>query len=235
MLEQDLNNTGGDGTPISFTSAEIRHRYDRIAPRYDLLGGILEILGIGRLRGSLLRRASGRVLEVAAGTGRGFPYYSARCKITAVDLSPGMLRIARKRARRRHPGVTLRVADALELPFASGSFDTIVSCLSLCTFPEPVATLREMARVCRGSGRVLLLEHGRSDRERVGSWQDRKADGHARFLGCQWNREPLALLREAGLTPVAARRFFLGIFHEIEALPTNHRQPGQELRTKTLP
>jgi hypothetical protein len=68
-------------------------------------------------------------------------------------------------------------------------------------------------------GKILLLEHGRSDREWLGRWQDRHADKFAEPLGCHWNREPLELLEHAGLKVVTARRTFFGIFHQIEAVP----------------
>jgi ubiquinone/menaquinone biosynthesis C-methylase UbiE len=109
--------------------------------------------------------------------------------------------------------------DAQTLPFRDKSFDTVVSSLSTCTFPDPVAALKEMARVCRPTGKILLLEHGRSDRERLGCWQDRHADQFAKPLGCNWNREPLELTKDAGLKVVRGRRTFFGIFHQIEAVP----------------
>ena len=202
---------------VSFSTAEIQQKYEGFASRYDLFEGALESLGVGRLRHRLLRRASGRVLEVAAGTGKGFPSYSKSCRVIAVDLSPAMLRIARRRADRHGVGIGFGVADAKALPFPDQSFDSVVSCLSLCTFPDPGLTLREMDRVSRSEGMIFLMEHGRSDRDRLSRWQDRKADGHAEFLGCHWNREPLDLVRQAGMRPVAVRRLFFGIFHVIEA------------------
>jgi hypothetical protein len=76
-----------------------------------------------------------------------------------------------------------------------------------------------MGRVCRPKGKILLLEHGRSDRDWLGRWQDRHADEFAKPLGCHWNREPLNLVCKAGLTVNEARRNFFGIFHRIEARP----------------
>ena len=82
-----------------------------------------------------------------------------------------------------------------------------------------MAALKEINRVCRRDGKILLLEHGRSDRERLGRWQDRHAEQFAKPLGCHWNREPLKIAREAGLKVVRAQRIFFGIFHHIEAVP----------------
>jgi hypothetical protein len=76
-----------------------------------------------------------------------------------------------------------------------------------------------MSRACRRDGRILLMERDRSDREWLGRSQDRTAEKHAKQLGCHWNRRPLDLVREAGLSVLAARHFFLGVFNMIEAAP----------------
>ncbi|MGH7889165.1 MAG: class I SAM-dependent methyltransferase [Thermodesulfobacteriota bacterium] len=198
---------------------EIQTKYDRFARWYDLAEGIPELLGLRKLRSNLLNRTSGRILEIAVGTGKNLKYYPKNSQVTAVDLSPKMLEIARKRASRLGINVSFMVIDAENLEFPDMSFDTVVDSLSLCTFPDPIAALREMSRVCRREGRILLLEHGRSDREWVGRFQDRRADAHAKQLCCQWNRQPLDLVRQAGLKPISASRKFLGIFHIIEAMP----------------
>jgi len=214
MMSQNRNQS------LPALKEEIRQKYDKVAPRYDLMEAIPELLGMRRLRGSLLRRAAGKVLEIAAGTGKNLRYYSRDCQLTAVDLSPAMLEVARKRANRLGLYIPFLVMDAEALAFPDQSFDTVVSSLTVCTFPDPVAALREMARVCRADGRILLLEHGRSDREWLGRWQDRRADRHAEYLGCRWNREPLDLVHQAGLMLLAARRAFFGIFHVLEAMPS---------------
>jgi ubiquinone/menaquinone biosynthesis C-methylase UbiE len=204
---------------VKLTSREVSEKYDRFARWYDWVEGVSDRLGVRRLRRQLLRRASGSVLEVAAGTGKNLAHYPAACRIVALDLSTEMLEVARDRAAKLSMHVMFLVADAEHLPFRESSFDTVVSSLSSCTFPDPVAALKEMARVCSTTGKVLLLEHGRSDRERLGRWQDRHEDLVAKPFGCHWNREPLRLVRDAGLKVIGARRTFLGIFHQIEAEP----------------
>jgi ubiquinone/menaquinone biosynthesis C-methylase UbiE len=204
---------------VKFASRDISAKYDRFARWYDRLEGILNLLGLSRLRRMLLRRASGKVLEVAVGTGKNLSYYPRDCRIIAVDLSKEMLNVARRRAAKLSMHVFFSLADAEALPFRDKSFDTVVSSLSTCTFPNPVAALEEMARVCRTGGKILLLEHGRSDHERLARWQDRHADQFAKASACHWNREPLELSRNAGLEIIKARRSFFGIFHRIEAEP----------------
>lgn len=202
---------------VRFTPEEIRAKYDGFARRYAVMEVPQELLGVRKLRRRMLRKATGDVLEVAVGTGANLPHYPAGCRITAVDISPAMLAIAEERARKLDIDAAFRVMDVEALDFPDESFDTVVSTLSSCTFPDPASALREMGRVCRGDGRILLLEHGRSDREWLGRWQDRREDRHARQLGCHWNREPLEITRQAGLEVSHYRRTFLGIFQEIEA------------------
>jgi ubiquinone/menaquinone biosynthesis C-methylase UbiE len=198
---------------------DVKEKYNRFAPWYDFMVAVPEFLGIGALRRKMLEKASGEVLEIAVGTGRNLVYYRQNCRITAVDSSKAMLEIARKRAKTLGLKVNFLVMDAENLAFGDDSFDTVVDSMGICTFPEPLAALKEMARVCRDGGRILLLEHGRSDRGWIGGWQDRRADTHAKQLGCRWNREPLDLVQEAGLKIISAERRFLGIFHMIEATP----------------
>lgn len=211
--------------PSAALKEQIRRKYEQFASWYDLMEGILEFLGLRRLRRRLLQRASGTVLEIAVGTGKNLRYYRKACQVTAVDFSAAMLENARKRADRLGLNVQFLVMDAEALAFREQCFSTVVSSLSLCTFPDPVAALKEIARVCRADGRILLLEHGRSDREWLGDWQDRRADRHAKLLGCRWNREPLDLVHQAGLKPIAAHRTFLGIFHLIETSPSGQVLP----------
>lgn len=201
------------------TRNEVRRKYDEIAPRYDRLEAVLEWLGVRRLRRGHFGKARGRVLEVAVGTGKNIPFFGRSVReLVGIDLSPAMMEVAEERAAGASFPVEFLEAGAEELPFADASFDTVVSSLSTCTFRDPVAALAEMRRVLRPDGRVLLLEHGRSDRRPVGWVQDRGADAHASVLGCRWNREPHELAEAAGLRVLpSTRRVFLGVFHVIEA------------------
>ena len=202
---------------------ETRRAYARIAPWYDALELLPELLGIRGMRRRILKRARGRVLEVAAGTGRNLAHHRADVQLIAADMSLEMLLRAAKKAHKRQLDAQFAVMDGEMLAVRDRVFDTVLSTLTLCTFPDPLKALREMARVCVPDGRILLVEHGRSSRTRVASWQDRHAERHAQMLGCHWNREPLDLVREAGLDVVESDRNFLGIFHVIEA----RRRRGQ--------
>lgn len=205
---------------ISAIKEEIRRKYDKLARAYALINPIEEIMmGTRKRRRALLQKSSGKVLEIAAGGGANFPCYHLDCDITAIDFSPAMLDIARKKAAKSGLNVKFLVMDAESLEFPDNSFDTVVSSLTLCTFPDPITALREMARVCRRDGQILLLEHGRSDREWLGRWQDRNAEKHAKHVNCNWNREPLELVKEAGLKVMESNRYVFGMLHAIVAKP----------------
>lgn len=205
--------------PVKFTAREIAEKYNRAARWYDWIEGILDVLGLRVLRRRLLRQASGQVLEVAAGTGKNLASYPRKSRVIATDLSIEMVRIARKKSTPSSLRVFWVVADTEALPFADRGFEAVVSSLSTCTFPNPSAAVGEMGRVCKTGGKVLLLEHGRSRCGRIGAWQDRHADRFAKPLGCHWNREPLDIVKTAGLRVVRAQSTFFGIFHLIEAMP----------------
>ena len=104
-------------------------------------------------------RASGSVLEVAVGTGLNLPHYPADVTITGIDLSDGMLELARRRAAELDREATLRQGDAQALPFADASFDTVVCTFGLCAIPDAEAAIDEMVRVLHPDGRLILVDH----------------------------------------------------------------------------
>ncbi|WP_435180825.1 class I SAM-dependent methyltransferase [Halorussus sp. AFM4] len=199
--------------------AEIRDSYAEYADwmeRFDWFDRLLT----GRARRRQFGDAAGRVLDVACGTGTNFRYLPRTVELVGVDISPEMLAKAEARLDRLGRDGTLRRMDAQHLAFDDDSFDTVVSALSTCTFPDPVAALREMERVCRPDGRILLVEHGRSSVGPIARFQDWRADAHYRQAGCRWNQEPLAVAERAGLTITEARTGPLGILTAIEADPS---------------
>src|SRR6185369_6401100 len=106
------------------------------------------------------------------GTGQNLPLFAPNSEIMAVDLSPRMLELARMNAGKYNLKVNFAVMDAEKLEFPDGSFDTVVSTLSTCTFPDPIKALQEMKRVCRPNGLILLLEHGHSSLPWLANFQD---------------------------------------------------------------
>jgi ubiquinone/menaquinone biosynthesis C-methylase UbiE len=203
----------------TLTKNEIRDKYDDFARWYDIVEGIPEVFGIRTLRKQLARRVHGRTLEVAAGSGKNIRLLPRDTDLVAGDISEEMLRIAQRKADRTGKDVIWTLLDAEALPFRENSFDTVISTLSSCTFPDPVAAFQEMSRVCRPEGRILLLEHGRSNVGLFARYQDWRAEKHAMALGCQWNRQPVELVKAAGLSLIDCRTYFFGVFAVMEAKP----------------
>lgn len=206
-------------TSLQLTLDEIRKKYQIVAPRYDWLVALPELFILRSLRRKLISKVSGKILEVAVGTGGNLRYYPKGSDINAIDASPAMLKIAIEKRRRVALDVQFHLMAGEALGFPDQSFDTVVSSLTLCTFINPVAALREMKRVCKPGGKILLLEHGRSNRPWLGRWQDRRADRHAEWIGCHWNREPLDLLSQAGLKALNIHRTFFGMIYLMEIRP----------------
>jgi ubiquinone/menaquinone biosynthesis C-methylase UbiE len=207
------------------TTGEIAQRYDAYSRRYALQDLLEPVTGLRWLRSRHLAAARGRVLVVAAGTGMDLPALTSARRVVATDISPGMLAVAARRAgrARRGPVVSFALMDATELAMRAGTFDTVVATGSLCTFLEPVEALREMARVCRRDGRVLLLDHGLSDRPWLARRQHRRDARHSRSLGCHLTRQPPLLAATAGLEVVRVRRRVFGTFYQVEAAPATPR------------
>lgn len=202
---------------------QVQSAYDEIADQYEKkIWFDQQILGVARLRKKLLSKATGKILEVACGTGQNLSLFPPHSEITAVDLSPKMLEVARRNASDQGLKVNFAVMDAECLEFPDGSFDTVVSTLSTCTFPNPIKALQEIKRVCKPGGQILLLEHGHSQLPWLAKFQDRHEYQHYQdHVGCRWNQDPLDLVQSAGVRVLKTKRAVLGIFYLLEATPLN--------------
>jgi len=196
--------------------------YDRHSRWYDLTQWPMEAFGLGRLRQRLWEQVQGqRVLEVGVGTGRNLPYYPAQSRVVAVDLSPGMLRRAVKRAERLGRQVDFALADAQHLPFREGSFDTITATCVFCSVPDPVQGLRELRRVSRRDGSTLLLEHVRAKNPFLGKVMDWLNPLSLRFQGVNINRDTVRNVGLAGLAIEREDSFFMSIMKMLRARPVD--------------
>jgi len=213
-------------------------RWDRLARHY----GLVEFLSERHLRpwrAVLWRHASGRILEVGAGTGLNLGFYPPGAEITACDLSGVMLRKARERARGMPLRITFNEADLCCLPFPDGLFDTTAETFVLCSLQDPVPCLREMARVTRPGGRILLLDHVRIDRPVIGPLMDLVNRLTVRFAAEHITHRTEALARAAGLEIEESRRYgCMGVIQFLVARPGKTeagKLRGQEIkREKTM-
>ena len=179
--------------------------HNRAARDYKISEWSREVLfGMRTRRKRLFSHASGDVLDVACGYGINFAYLPNASRVQGMDFSTVMLAMAREHVRALGLPAGLSEGDAEALDFPDNTFDTVISALSTCSFLNPITALQEMRRVCKPGGRVLLIEHGRSNWELIGRYQDRHVLDMMKTAGCHWNREPQALVREAGLKIVKA-------------------------------
>lgn len=188
-------------------------------------GPAASVLGFPRLRAQLLSEAQGDVLEVAVGTGLNFQHYNSSqiTSLTAIDLSNGMLQQAQQKAVQlglsSQTRTFFRLADVSSLPFEDNSFDSIIDTFGLCVFPDSRAALRSIARVIRPTGRLLLLEHSRSQSPGLGWYQDMTAGPVAAMgKGCVWNQDVPKLLEESGLRMEHAEEYLGGLIVSIVAV-----------------
>lgn len=180
-------------------TALTRARYQRLSAFYDVLEGLAE----GRYRPwrkKLWAQVRGpRVLEVGVGTGKNMPYWPTGVRVTAIDLTPGMLDLARRRAQALGLSADLRLGDAQALDFPDASFDAAVAAFVFCSVPDPVLGLRELRRVVRPGGQVLLLEHERLANPVLGALMDAVNPVVVRLIGANVNRRTVETVRAAGL------------------------------------
>jgi ubiquinone/menaquinone biosynthesis C-methylase UbiE len=142
------------------------------------------------------------VLEIGAGTGANLPFYGEGVDaITVAEPEAPMARKLARRLREQRRGVALVQAPAEQLPFSDAQFDTVVSTLVLCTVRDLAQALSEVGRVLKPAGRLLFIEHVRSEEPGLAAWQDR-LNGLNRIVahGCNCNRSTLDAIRAAGFT-----------------------------------
>lgn len=170
------------------------------AGMYDRVMARTEQDGLGAHRQALLATAAGDVLEIGAGTGVNLQYYGHGVEtLTLTEPEPPMVRRLQKRVDEVRPDAKLVCAAAEDLPFGDDAFDTVVATLVLCTVDDQSRTLRELRRVLRPGGRLLFIEHVRSDDGRLARLQDRMEPINVRVAhGCHPNRATLDGIRTAG-------------------------------------
>lgn len=204
--------------------ADIRESYAEYADRMHRLEWIDRVV-MGRYRQARFGDVDGRVLDVACGTGTNFRYLPETVDLVGIDISPEMLANAADQLTELPIDGTLREMDAQQLEFDDDSFDAVISALSTCTFPDPVAALQEMDRVCKPEGTIRLVEHGRSDVRPIAKYQEWRAEAHYARNGCRWTQEPREVVSEAGLEVRETTTGLFGTITTFEIRPT--RSDGQ--------
>jgi phosphatidylethanolamine/phosphatidyl-N-methylethanolamine N-methyltransferase len=180
--------------------------YENIAWAYDVVfGPALHPGRVNAIRRMGIKRGD-RVLEVGVGTGINAALYPSDCSVTGIDLSRPMLEKARERVvRKRVRNVRLLQMDAANLKFADDLFDIVYAPYVISVVPDPVAVAREMRRVCRPGGRIVILNHFRS-KNRVGASIERIISPLTVHIGFKSDLDLPAFLAQADLKPVSIEK-----------------------------
>ena len=173
-----------------------------IAAIYDRMLSASEEAGLRDRRRELVSQAGGRTLELGAGTGLNLAHYGPEVtELVLLEPDPHMGARLREKVDASGRREVVVVTDSAErMPFEDGAFDTVVGTLVLCTIPDHERAIAEVARVLRPGGRMLFLEHVRSDDPELARWQDRLRPVWSFVAGgCQCNRDTLADIERSPL------------------------------------
>jgi ubiquinone/menaquinone biosynthesis C-methylase UbiE len=199
---------------------KVKGRYDRISLYYDLMEWFLEKVAFARWRQEVFASLVGdAILEVGVGTGRNFDFYPRAKAITGVDFSPGMLSRAQRKADKRGIEVKLLAMDVQDLQFPDQTFDTVLATFVFCSVPDPTKGLREIKRVCKKKGRIILLEHVRPRGKVLGKIFDLLNVATVMLMGVNINRDTLTNMKRVGLNIIEEKDLFKDIVKLIVALP----------------
>jgi phosphatidylethanolamine/phosphatidyl-N-methylethanolamine N-methyltransferase len=191
---------------VALEKRQVQRAYELYAPVYDFIFDWIFAPGREAAIRYLGLRPNESVLEVGIGTGLNLPLYPPTCRLTGIDLSQEMLDKAVERVQTlAMSDVTLKVMDATSMDFADNEFDKALATYTISAVPDPVAVLREMRRVVKPGGVIVILNHFRSERGVMGHLEDLVAPICTR-LGWKSNLALRPLLDQVGLVPELVAR-----------------------------
>lgn len=158
-----------------------------------------------------LAGAKGEVLEIGFGSGLNLPYYPETVShITAVDINPGMEKLARKKIAASSIPIEFLIINGEQLPFKDQSFDAVVSTWTLCSIERVAQALGEIRRVLKTDGKFIFIEHGLSPEARTQKWQHRLTPLQKKLAGnCHLNRSIRTLIEDQGFTIEQLKEYYL--------------------------
>ncbi|TRW99872.1 class I SAM-dependent methyltransferase [Candidatus Methylobacter oryzae] len=196
----------------------IRKRYDRIAPYFEGMEAVMEGLFFRNWRKRLWAKVEGHhILEVGVGTGKNFDYYPKDARITAIDFSGQMLKQAAQKRDRKKVNVELEQMDVQSLYFADNSFDTVICSFVFCSVPSAAKGLKELYRVCKPGGQVLLLEHVVSSNPAIAAIMNLLNPVVVGLVGANINRNTVKSVKACAFTSVNVDERSSDIIKLIEA------------------
>lgn len=198
------------------SSAKWWDKWDRSARNFDVMSRGIE-LRFGEVKRQWFARASGRVLLAAVGTGLDLRYFPSGVNVIGIDISSKMLDKAGEKLGEGPSEASLVRADLQMLGFADDSFDSVVTSCTFCSVPEPVSGLKELRRVLKPGGRLLMFEHVRSDISWMGPMMDLLTYASRRF-GPDLNRRTRENIVKAGFELKREVNVYLDVVKLFEAV-----------------
>ncbi len=225
MKQQKKHEDFGCACSSCVSEEQRRDAFNKGAGMYDEDIGTDElVMGLPLIRRIFIGwNSKGRVLEVAAGTGRNLKYYDFnKVSLTSLDCSEEMNVISEAKAKALkvpHNRFQSFAMDSENLKFEDDTFDTVVDTFGLCSFEHPDKVLREMQRVCKPGGQILLVEHGRGHYDWLNNILDSNAVRHAERWGCIWNRDITEMIDKSGMEVKDMSRWHFGTTYVIKGKP----------------
>ncbi|MDF2891049.1 MAG: methyltransferase type 11 [Clostridia bacterium] len=193
----------------------IKRRYNRASFFYDFMEAPMEAMSLKSWRIEVMKDLKGKVLEVGVGTGKNIEYYPDGLDITAIDFSEKMLEKAKMKADAVKKQVDLKLMDAQQMDFSDNTFDTVFTTCVFCSVPDPIKGLMEIRRVCKSGGRIIMIEHVRSEKQVLGLIMDVLNPLVVNFYGANINRRTLENISKAGYDKVEVTNLYKDIVKKI--------------------
>lgn len=200
---------------MDINSEKIRKRYNRASRFYDILESPMEMMSLKEWRINLMKELKGKVLEVGVGTGKNIEYYPDNIDIAAIDFSEKMLEKAREKAQKYNKQVTLLQMDAQDMDFQDNTFDMVFTTCVYCSVPDPIKGLKEMRRVCKPNGKIIMIEHVRSEKKILGLIMDILNPIVVNTYGANINRKTVQNVYNAGFGSIKVKDLYSDIVKNI--------------------
>ncbi len=198
---------------------EAQRKWDAASRTLDFFS-FAEDHRIGPHKRRLFTKMRGATLMVAAGTGNDFKFFPPNMHVVAIDISPKMLERAARKAPAYPGSIELRQMDVCALDFADSTFDTIATAFTFCSVPRPVVGLRELRRVLKPDGQLIMIEHVRSAIGPLGIFMDVMTPLTSR-IGPSLNRDTVGNVQKAGFRLRRVENVYLDVVKIIEAVQGN--------------
>jgi ubiquinone/menaquinone biosynthesis C-methylase UbiE len=217
---------------MSLNQNQIKRKYNRFSLFYDLLEWPVEKLWYSKWRQRLLKKTKNEVLEIGVGTGRNLQYYNYnQVNLTATEISSGMLEKAKEKARKNNYQVNFKLINSEKLPFKDNRFDYIVCTFVLCSVTNQNKMLKEMKRVLKNRGKILLLEHVLSKNKIIAFLENLHNPITKYLFGYNINRNTIKNIKKSGLKLIKQKNLGLkDVYKELEVMKNNEKNKYKNIR-----